>query len=106
MTDINIPHLFLLFNTWGAIILRNNLRGYPINLLCPVAAVRDVTYADLRIGAAQDVGSVPGRVHPGIHDRLRRGVAHRDIFARCPVADTEGCKHIKGEPYVGWYVSK
>jgi hypothetical protein len=36
------------------------------------------------VGAVEDVGAVPGRGHPGAHDRLRRGQPHRaprDVLA-------------------------
>ncbi|MPM05957.1 hypothetical protein SDC9_52252 [bioreactor metagenome] len=64
--------------------------------LRPVVSVRNVAYADLGIGSVKDVGSVARGIHPGVHNRFRGRIAHRDVFAGGFVGDAEGTHHLKG----------
>ena len=59
-------------------------------------SVGDVADADLRVGAAEDVGAVALAVHPARDDRGGRGVAHGDVLARRAVAEAEGAEHPEG----------
>ena len=62
-------------------------------LLRPVMSVGDVADADLRVGAAEDVGAVALAVHPARDDRGGRGVAHGDVLTRRAIAEAEGAEH-------------
>ena len=58
--------------------------------------VHSIAYADRRIGCAQDVRFMAGRIHPRIHNRGRCLLTACDVLARASVRNTICFHHIKG----------
>ena len=67
----------------------------PDKHLRPEIAARCIAHAYLSKGRIQDIPAVTVRIHPSVHDALRRTVAVGDVLAGGAVAYAEALHHIE-----------